>query len=321
MSQTNKKPLMLGIAGGLAVVLVAGYIFASGKGVEEFEDFLYDKDMTDALRYDDASYSPLSDTITLDDVELEVVVMEMGQQKEKVTGRFDSLSIEGASEDNKRRIAFSGYELVTRPSDSDRKENMLYQVLDVPLKFINRLGIEETRLDGSVAYEWNRDDENLVLGVSLDAENIASYTIDLALSRARKLVDIDPSTFIMTALMNPKGQVEEFGTVEFVSLNASVEDYGFMKRLAYLDAISRFDYGSALNNDAAFEATTAIEYNETDKQQMAQFLDEDSIEAVSAFRANGGDLNVSVETKRPVRFADLVKGDKLHRDITVEIDD
>lgn len=321
MSQTNKKPIVLGIAGGLAVVLVAGYIFASGKGVEEFEDFLYDNDMTDALRYDDASYSPLSDTITLDDVELEVVVMEMGQQKEKVTGRFDSLSIEGASEDNKRRIAFSGYELVTRPSDSDRKENMLYQVLDVPLKLINRLGIEETRLDGSVAYEWNRDDENLVLGVSLDAENIASYTIDLALSRARKLVDIDPSTFIMTALMNPKGQVEEFGTVEFVSLNASVEDYGFMKRLAYLDAISRFDYGSALNNDAAFEATTAIEYNETDKQQMAQFLDEDSIEAVSAFRANGGDLNVSVETKRPVRFADLVKGDKLHRDITVEIDD
>ena len=54
---------------------------------------------------------------------------------------------------------------------------------------------------------------------------------------------------------------------------------------------------------------------------MADFLDEDSIEAVSSFRASGGDLNVSVKTRRPVRFADLVKNDKLHRDISVEIDD
>jgi hypothetical protein len=35
----------------------------------------------------------------------------------------------------------------------------------------------------------------------------------------------------------------------------------------------------------------------------------------------GGDLSVSVEARRPVRFADLVKNDKLHRDIKVSIDD
>ncbi len=321
MSQTSKKPLVLGIAGGIVALLIAGYMFASSAGVDKFEDFLYDKDLTGALRYRDASYSPLSDTITLEDVELEVVVMEMGPQKEQVTGQLDMLSIEGASDESKRRIDFSGYELVTRPSDSERKANVLYQVLDEPLKFIHRMGIEQTRLDGSVAYDWDKEDENLVLGVSLDAENIASYSINLTLSHARKLVDIDPSTFMMAALMNPKGQMEEFGKVEFVSLNASVEDYGFMKKLAYLDAISRFDYGSVLNNDVAFEAVAAVQNSESDKKQMAEFLDEESIEAVSSFRASGGDLKVSVETKRPVRFADLVKDDKLHRDIRIEIDD
>jgi hypothetical protein len=321
MSQTSKKPIVFAIAGGIAALLIAGYMYASSAGVKKFEDFLYDNDLSDSLRYDEASYSPLSDTITLEDVELEVVVMEMGPQKEHVTGRLDSLSIEGASVDNKRRIAFSGYELVTSPSDGERQANVLYQMLDEPLKFINRMGIEQTRLDGSVAYDWDRDDENLELGVSLDAENIASYSINLRLSHARRLVDIDPSTFIMAALMNPKGQLAEFGKVEFVSLNASVKDYGFMERLAYLDAISRFDYGSALNNDTAIEAVAATQVNEIDKKQMAEFLDEDSIEAVSSFRASGGDLKVSVETRRPVRFSDLVKNDRLHRDITVDIDD
>jgi hypothetical protein len=321
MSQTSKKPLVLGIAGGIVVVLIAGYMYASSAGVEKFEDFLYDKDLTEALRYQDASYSPLSDTITLENVDLGIVVMEMGPQKQQVTGRFDSLSIEGASDDNKRRIAFSGYELVTRPSAGERQANALYQVLDEPLKIINRTGIEQTRLDGSVSYDWDRDDEELVLGVSLDAENIASYSINLRLSHARKLVDIDPSTFIMAVLMNPAAQMAEFGKVEFVSLDASVEDYGFMKRLAYLDAVSRFDYGSALNDDAPFEAVAANLNSESDRMQMAKFLDEDSIEALSSFRAGGGDLEVSVETKRPVRLADLVKDDKLHRDISVEIDD
>lgn len=321
MSQTSKKPIVFAIAGGIAALLIAGYMYASSAGVKKFEDFLYDNDLSGSLRYDEASYSPLSDTITLEDVELEVVVMEMGPQKEHVTGRLDSLSIEGASVDNKRRIAFSGYELVTSPSDGERQTNILYQMLDEPLKFINRMGIEQTRLDGSVAYDWDRDDENLELGVSLDAENIASYSISLRFSHARKLVDIDPSRFIMTALMNPKGQMEEFGRVEFVSLNASVKDYGFMERMAYLDAISRFDYGSALNSDTEIEAVAATRQDETDKKQMAEFLDEDSIEAVSSFRAGGGDLKVSVETRRPVRLLDLVKDDRLHRDIKIEIDD
>jgi hypothetical protein len=321
MSQTNKKPLVLVIAGGLAVVLVAGYIFAAGKGVEEFEDFLYDNDLSDALRYRDVSYSPLSDTITLDEVELEFVVLDLGPKQEKVTGRLGLVSIEGASDDSSRTIAFRGYELVTRPSESDLKENILYQVLDEPLKFINRLGIEGTRLDGSVTYDWDREEENLSLGVSLDAENIASYSVSLVLSRARKLVDIDPSTFLMAALMDPKSQAEEFGNVEFVSLNASVEDYGFMERMAYMDTISRFDYGSALNNDAPIEAVAVARHSENDKQQMAEFLDEGSIEAVSSFMTQGGDLSVSVEARRPVRFADLVKNDKLHRDIKVSIDD
>jgi hypothetical protein len=94
-----------------------------------------------------------------------------------------------------------------------------------------------------------------------------------------------------------------------------------MERMAYLDAISRFDYGSALNSDTEIEAVAATRQDETDKKQMAEFLDEDSIEAVSSFRAGGGDLKVSVETRRPVRLLDLVKDDKLHRDIKIEIDD
>jgi len=317
----NKKPLMLGVAGGVAVILVAGYLYAASKGVEEFEDFLYDNDLSDAIRYQDVSYSPLSDTITMQDVDLQVVVLEFGGQQQKMTGQLESLSIEGARNENKRRVSFSGYELVTNPSASERNENVVYQFLDEPLKFASRLGVRETRLDGSVAYAYDRDDESLALGFSLDAENIASYAMDVTLDRARKVLDTELSEFIVAAVMNPKRQADEFGRVELVSLNANLEDYGFVERLMYMEAISGFNYANVLNNDMSLDAVEAVSQNAEAKREIAEFLDDDSIEVLSAFAAEGGDLKVSVNTKRPVPLAELIKNDKLHRDIKIEVED
>jgi len=318
---SNKKPLLFGILGGVAVIAVGGYLFAASKGVEEFEDFLYDNDLSDAIRYDDVSYSPLSDTITMDDVELEVVVLDFGGQQQKLTGRLDSLAIEGASDDSNRRIAFAGYQLVTAPSADERQQNILYQFLDEPLKFANRMGVKETRLDGSVAYDYNKEDERLALGISLDAENIASYSMDVTVDRARKVVDTDLSEVILASVMNPKKQADEYGKVELVSLNANLEDYGFVERVMYMEAISGFNYAKALNDDMTFDAVEAVGQNEKAKREVAQFLDEDSVEVLSKFAARGGDLKVSVNTKRPVPFAQLIKNEKLHRDVTIEVED
>jgi len=320
MSLASNKPIVLGVAAGVVVVVIAGYLYAAGKGVEEFEDFLYDNDISDAIRYRDVSYSPLSDTVTMQDVDLDIVVVDAGRQQKKLTGNLESLSLEGASDDDKRRIAFSGYELVTDPGDAERRENIIYDVLAEPLKTIRRMAIEETRLDGSIAYDYDKDDEHLMLALALDAGNIASYSMDVTFERARKLVDTKLSDFMLAALFDPKRQLQEFGRVEFVSLNANLEDYGFIERMMYLDTISGFSYANAVNNDTDFDAVKATRQGENAGRDMAEFLDEDSIEALTAFQTQGGDLEVSIATERPVRLSDLVKNDKLHRDIKVRID-
>ena len=320
MSLAANKPVVFGIAAGVAVVVIAGYLYAAGKGVDKFEDYLYDNDLSDVVRYRDVSYSPLSDTITMQDVDLDLVVVDAGRQQKKLTGNLESLSLEGASDDSKRRIAFSGYELVTDPGDTERRENIIYDILAEPLKTVRRLAIEETRLDGSVAYEYDRDDERLMLAIALDAANIAAYSMDVSFERARKLVDTDLSELMLASLFNLKQQLQEFGRVEFVSLHASIEDYGFFERMMYLDTLAGFSYAEALNNDADFDAMKVSRQGKGAARDMAEFLDEDSIEALTAFQTRGGDLDVSIETDRPVRVSDLVKDDKLHRDITVRID-
>lgn len=320
MSLANNKPLLLGIAGGLAAILVAGYFYAAGKGVEEFEDFLYDNDLRDAIRYRDVSYSPLSDTITLEDVDLEVVVMELGDQQQKMTGKLDSLVIENASKESRQSIHFSGYHLVTDPSPSERKENIVYQLLDDPLKFVQQMGVDETSLSGTVAYDYDRDEETLSMVIALDAGNIARVSLELSLAEARKLVDTEVSDFILASVMQPKQQQEEFGKVELVSLSADLEDHGFVERLMYMGAVSDFDYANVLNNDLPFDALEAARASEADRDNMAKYFDEDGVEILSNFRARGGDLQISVSTERPVRLADLVKDDRLHRDIRVEVD-
>jgi hypothetical protein len=182
------------------------------------------------------------------------------------------------------------------------------------------MAVEETRLDGSVAYDYEKDDERLMLALAIDAENIASYSMDATFDRARKLVDTKLSDFMLAALLDPKRQIQEFGRVEFVSLNAGLEDYGFIERMMYLDTIAGFSYANALNNEAEFDAVKVSLQGKGAGRDMAEFLDEDSIEALTAFQTRGGDLDVSIVTDRPVRLSDLVKNDKLHRDITVKID-
>jgi len=320
MSLANKKPVVIGAAAGVGLILIAGYFYVAGKGVEEFEDTLYDNNMSDAIHYRDVSYSPLTDTISMEDVDLEVVVMDLGEKKQKVTGNLDSLSIEGARDESKRRIAFTGYKLVTSPDATERQENILYQVLAEPLQFVNKMGVEETRLDGRVAYDYDRDDETLALEIAIDAKNIASYSMDVTFERARKVVDTDFSKLMLAYFTNPKQQAEEYGKVEFVSLNANLEDYGFIQRVMHMEALGGFSYANALNSDMPFDAIEASRQKGNTNLEMNEYLDEDSIEALSDFSTEGGDLTVSVSTDKPVRLADLMKKDKLHRDIKIEVD-
>lgn len=320
MSIVNNKQVVSGIAAGVGVILVAGYFYLAGKGVEKFEDVLYDNDLSDAIHYRDVSYSPLTDTISMQDVDLEVVVMEFGGKQEKVTGTLDSLSIGGARDENRHRIAFTGYRLTTSPGITERQENILYQFLEEPLKFISKMGIEETELNGSVAYDYDRDDETLALEIAIDAQNIARYSMDVTFDRARRIVDADFSKLMLAYFVNPKQQAEEFGKVEFVSLNANLEDYGFIQRVMHMEALGGFSYANALNSDMPFDAIEASRQKGNTNLEMNEYLDEDSIEALSDFSTEGGDLTVSVSTDKPVRLADLMKKDKLHRDIKIEVD-
>ena len=85
MSSINKNSLIYGIAVAVLVILFSSYFYIGGKGVKTFEDFLYDNDLSDAIQYHDVDYSPLSDTITLDNIDLEINLFEIGKNKLKMT--------------------------------------------------------------------------------------------------------------------------------------------------------------------------------------------------------------------------------------------
>ncbi|MGB5259999.1 MAG: hypothetical protein WBO34_05680, partial [Gammaproteobacteria bacterium] len=210
MSLPNNKMLTYGIIAGVVVVILGAYLYVAGKGADEFEDYLYDNDLSDALRYRDMDYSPLSDAIAMKDIELEFVLFNMGRDEAKISGHLDSLVIEGVSDDDEIRISFSGFEMVTDPGESDYRDNFLYTLIKDQLKIINQMGIEETSLEGSVTYAYDADDKHLEIGINLNAEGIAGVNAELALDRARKLVDSKIETLIAGAMSNPRKQLDEF---------------------------------------------------------------------------------------------------------------
>lgn len=320
MSLERNKMLTYGIIGGVIVAVLGGYLYVAGKGTEEFDDYLYENDLSDAIRYRDMDYSPMSDAIDMEDIELELVLFSMGRDEAKISGHLDSLVIEGVSEDDQIRISFSGYELVTDPSESDYRDNFIYTLIEDQLKIINQTGIEETRLDGTVTYEYDADDKSLEVGISLDAEGVAAVNAELTLDRARKLVDSKIETLIAGAMTNPQKQLDEFGKIELASFEAEIEDHGFLETLAYVENISSFRYAHALTDQGSMDALDNKAMAKKLERELQGVIDQDSIAALAEFKAKGGDLTVSIETKRPVPFAKIVKNDELNRDITVEIE-
>lgn len=316
--KVDKKVIFAGTAAVVGVLLIGGYFYASGVGVEKFENFLYDNDLSDAIRYQDASYSPLSDTITLEDVDLDLELMEgLGA---KLTGNLETLSIAGARDERTLQIHFAGYRMVTDPSPEERQSNVLYVFADEPLKLIRQMGIRETRLGGGVLYDYDRDEDRLELGLALDADHIAGGTVNVVLARARKLAELKPADLEMGTVMNLGRLLQEFGRIEFVSGEAQVEDHGFLKKIAYLDALSRFRYDQALNaREPTVDAIAFQRVAEPGGEEFDGALDGDSQKALRSFHASGGDLDIQVETKRPVRLSDIIKGKKLHRDIEIEV--
>jgi len=182
------------------------------------------------------------------------------------------------------------------------------------------MGIDEARLNGSVAYDYDSDEKTLDLRIGLSADKLGSYEIRLSLNRARKLVDIDVSDVFAKAMMNPTAQLEEFGKIELVSFDASIEDQGLIENIAYVENLSSFSYANALNNGTPIDASLSSKRSEKIKRELDGILDEDGLAALDAFQSEGGDLKIAIRTERPVPLAKLVKNDKLHRDISIEVD-
>jgi hypothetical protein len=343
MNITANKPVVLGGAAALGLLVIGGYFYVSSVGVEKFEDYLYDNRLQDALRYRDASYSPLSDTITLKDVDLELVVFDSGKQakasagfdplamlgaamaqpvQKKLTGNLETLSLKGVSKKDRIEVRFSGFHVITDPTPRDMEHNVLYEFAAAPMAILRTLGIEETRLGGRLSYQYDQDDDTLRLGIGLDADAIAGTELDLELGRARRLVEARIPELVFGAIADLGGLVEEFGRVEFISLQAKVEDHGFVQNMSYLDALARFDYAKALNGGHEVDALRLAEQLSRETLQaegMKAILDEKGIKALHQFQVKGGGLELSTDVKRPVPFSQLIRDEKLHRDIEVKL--
>ncbi|WP_275098319.1 hypothetical protein [Sedimenticola hydrogenitrophicus] len=342
MKIMENKRLVLGASGALlGVLLLGGYFYTASYGVEQFEDYLYDNRLQDAIRYRDISYSPLSDTISLRDVDLDLVLFESGGSRKaptslnplamlgavgnpaqkKVSGKLDSLSLKGVSGDDRLELRFSGFEIITNPTPDDRQQNLLYEFGAAPLAVFRQLGIDRTRLAGTVSYHYDQSEDVLTVALEFDAEQIAGSTIELELGRARRLVEVKIEELVSGAMTNPGRLIEEFGRVEFRALEARVTDHGFIQNLAYLDALEKFNYAKALNEGWEIDALRVAEQESAAAMQasMADVLDKSGIEALQQFQLAGGSLRLSSEAKRPVRFADLIRDGRPHRDISVKL--
>lgn len=332
----KNKPVVIGAA-AIGVVTIAGYFYAASVGVEKFEDFLYDNDLRDVVRYRDAAYSPLSDTITLKDVDLQLAMsgdgrgraapaglgplalMGAAMQKPMVTGTLASLSLKGVSKKDALEVRFSGYELMTDPTPGDVAENFVYQVLSGILPTLKQLGVEHTRLDGGFSYRYDRDDDTLELGLMLDGEHLADMSLSLELGRARGLVQAKLPELAMGAFMNPGALVNDFGRIEFVRLSAEIDDHGILEKLAYLSALASFKYDKALNDGLGIDAVEFVQRDDSLDTGMRDVLDDAAIASLKKFQTRGGGLRFSADTERPVRLSDLIKDNKPHRDIAIKI--
>ncbi|HSH30156.1 MAG TPA: hypothetical protein VK971_09645 [Thiohalobacter sp.] len=315
-AKLNKGIVVGGAAAVLGVALIGGYFYAAGAGVERFEDYLYENDLEDAIRYREIAYSPLSDTLTLEDVDLE---LDLGPGK--LTGHLDSLEFIDASEEDGLQLRFAGYRMISDPTPDEVRDNMLYQITLDQQRLLRQVGIEETVLSGEIDYRYDRDDDRLALRAGLDAENVAAYAGALELERARRLVDIRPADLQLRSLTDIQKLMDEFGRIEFASMEAEIEDHGFLERRAYLETLSGFNYAAALNGEEPVLDAVAFRQNGGGAGREPDLpLDKDSTEALNAFLARGGDLEIHVETDRPVRFNDLFRNEKLNRAVSIEIE-
>lgn len=337
----QNRALILGAAATVVAAVAGAYMYAASAGVEAFEDYVHDNDLRDVLRYRDVSYSPLSDTITLADVDLEVPISPGGggsrdpnpmallgalvggtaQGPPVITGNLRSLELRGVRDEDALEVRFDGYSLLTDPSASERSGNYLYAVIGDLLPKLKNLGVRETQLGGVLSYRYDKGEDALEVGLTLDGSGLAASSVQLKLARARKLVGVDLSELLAQALANPVAQLEEFGRIEFVSLDARLDDHGIFKRLVRLEALAGFDYAKALNDDLEIDAIKLAAADDGLDRQFDGTLDGKSIEALKAFQSRGGALRFSATTAgRPVRLSDLFKDDRPHRDLNFVIE-
>ena len=336
----NRNVVVGGTAALVVIAVIAVYFYVANYGVRKFDDYLYENNLRDSIGYRKASYSPISGTITLKDVDLDVVLFdaekvigrvtgfEQGFLRElsgglglikKLTGNVKTLTIKDSVKKDRLTMKFKGYELYTAPTERDIERNFLYEATYEQLAMLNQMGIDETSLDGEFFYHYDRNKDNLSVGLGIDGESVAAFSMNLNLSRARRLVDSPISELLLSAITDPESLDDQLGRVEFVSMDAAIRDHGFLAKMAYLDAVSDFRYDVALSENAKFDALELYKVKQQDPDPLTASIDESSNKALREFSATGGNLKVAVQTKRPVRISDVAGDERLHRDVEVRV--
>nr|WP_305906844.1 hypothetical protein [Methylomarinum sp. Ch1-1]MDP4519552.1 hypothetical protein [Methylomarinum sp. Ch1-1] len=282
----DNKMTAIGLAVAAGIFILGGYFYVSQEGVQRFEDFLYDHELDEAIRYRDISYSPLFDAISLENVDLDVEVMKgVGVN---LTGNMDTLVFSGGRDDDGLEISFSNYKLITDPTQKEQQQNIIYALSAEPLKMVRQMGIKETALDGRLSYQYDNDDDRLNLGLMLDAENIAGLSTNLEFERARKLINLKLSDLTANNIMNLQNLMEEFGRVEFSLMEAEIVDHGFLEKMAYMNALSAFRYDRAINHNMEIDAVKYVQSDKGDKgKALWEGVDEDSGDVLKSFITMG----------------------------------
>lgn len=325
-----KNPLVMI---GAAVVLVAGlgtWIYSSmqTEAVERLDDFLYENRLENALYYREASYNPLSGALTLEDVDLDagIALAASGRQVDSVrlSETLDRVIIHNVTDPMKGAVEFQGLTMFTSPSDEDRERNFLYGPLEGVLATARVVGLREVPLDGALGFDYDADEDKLTVEARLNGKSLARIVARAELARVKSLVR-DLRRNLEYGDVGEEGMVAELdeedvraaGHLDFRNLYLHIADRGYFEKTGTLIRLNEFSYKDWYQGRQKHgEIPTPLD-NGTFKRLLGRNLNRESEQHLRQFWVNGGEIEINVEARRPLRIDRMVEDGEMSRFVEI----
>lgn len=307
------------IGGGVALTVVAGYFglstYSANQAEQQIQDWVYDMDLDDKLRWESISSSPFGGRISIHNVELELGDSEPAVQVTKVT-LSDVIDEEQQSQ---LRLSLKG--IITSQQALESASAMSYWVGGDIGRAARNVSPSLTAVkpfDTEVFFNINDDEGSLQAEISFDIPELFAGRINQRISNQRNfnrklrdvfiaVADAESPNEILAELASLDKSINRAALDEF---SVSIEDRGMLAR-----SIALYQrYNTPLDPTAGdveaqrqthYERLVAREKKKCSREKIDTYVSNacDVFEDVLLGKANGVEL--SYEPESPVKLQDM----------------